>query len=106
MQTKSGMQVHACKVMQCMQGGGEVSRQVSRQIVDAILAPTGGRVMTEIPMVGRTLYKVAGARFDTVAGCASAIRQAIGAEQVTVKQEVYHVHVEVVGGTSLERMVK
>lgn len=80
--------VHACNSMQCM--------QTARWIINEIIAPTGGQVVTELRMVHWTLYKVAGARrFNDLSDCASAIRNALGANTVTISPNVYHHHIEV-----------
>lgn len=79
--------VHALQCKQCM--------QTAREIINEIIAPTGGQVVTELRMVHFTLYKVAGSRFDDLAEYASAIQHALYADSVRISRNVYHNHIEV-----------
>lgn len=75
----------------------EQRRPGRRDVIDVILSPLRARVTNEIRMVGRTLFMVAPPdSFDAIAARASELRRALGADQVTIRREIYHVHVEVV----------
>jgi hypothetical protein len=88
LQPKTSMTVHACNSMQCMQ----------REIVETCLAPLGARVTTEIHFVDMTLYKIAGASFGDISACASELWRATRADQVNIKPEIYHTHIEIIHG--------
>jgi len=83
--------VHA---MQCMH-----SMHTAREIINYIIKPTGGKIVTELNMVGWIRFKVAGAsKWQAVYNLRHVIRHALGWEwvsDVTVTPDVYHTHIEV-----------